>query len=113
MPLIHGRAALWSGRPPDPTCRFVHSWVHSWGQSSIGVVTPMLSRSHPSQDGRSRRSAATGPVPSLHTRWTTLGAERHVDLWTKRRDVHSVPSRVPVSGTREAPGPRAGTRASL
>src|SRR5215213_11665827 len=63
--------------------------MHSWGQTDTGVVTPVVLPSHPSHEGRFRRSEQFGPVPSLHTRWTTLGVERHVDLWTKRSSVHS------------------------
>ena len=51
-----------------------------------------------------------GPGPSLHTRWTTLGAERHVDLWMKRCAVHSdrppeTESSGGIPGTTEAPVP--------
>src|SRR3954447_25630860 len=44
------------------------------------------------------------PGPSLHTRWTTLGVQRHVDLWTKRPAVHSIHS----PGTTKAPVPGGG-----
>ena len=37
-------------------------------------------------------------------RWTTLGVERHVDLWTKQSAVHSIPRSRP--GMTEAPVPR-------
>jgi hypothetical protein len=40
-------------------------------------------------------------------RWTTLGVERHVDLWMKRRSVHSLPT-----GHSRGPHPPAGVRAS-
>src|SRR3954454_22817442 len=103
MPPIHGREPSRAGRSRGPTCRFIHSWVHSWGQSSIDVVTPLVSPSHPSHSRRLRRSVGTGPLRSLHTRWTTLGAERHVDLWTKRRPVHSVPTCVRCPARGEAP----------
>src|SRR3954454_19082843 len=90
------------------TSRHVHSWVHSWGQTHTGVVTRVAALSHASHTGHFRRSAQCGPGPSLHTRWTTLGAERHVDLWTKRPSVHSVPAH--DHHTTRAPVPR-GTRA--
>ena len=86
-----GRAnALLPRWSPSSPCRFVHSWVHSWGQTHTGVVTAVAAASHPSHCGHLRRSEQFGSVPSLHTRWTTLGVERHVDLWTKRSSVHSV-----------------------
>ena len=88
------------------TCRLVHSWVHSWGKSSTHVVTVLPFSSHPSQRRCFRRSAANRGAAPLHTRWTTLGAERHVDLWTTNGAVHTVP------GTTKAPVPD-GTRAFL
>ena len=97
----YGRTApVGHGSPPSP-CRLVHSWVHSWGQTHTGVVTVLRVPSHPPHDGHLRRSARFGSGPSLHTRWTTLGAERHVDLWTKLASVHS-------DLRRSAPGPSVG-----
>src|SRR4029450_11472288 len=76
--------------PRFPSCRHIHSWVHSWGQTHTGVVTRVVIPSHESHQRHNRRSTRSGSVPSLHTRWTTLGAERHVDLWMNGRSVHSV-----------------------
>src|SRR4051794_28170600 len=59
--------------------------------------------SQQSHEGGNPRSAAWGPGPSLHTRWTTLGVERHVDLWMKRSSVHST-----VPGNDEGPRPQEG-----
>src|SRR5688500_2679394 len=81
--------------------------MHSWGQTHTAVVTAVVLPSHPSHRRRFRRSEQFGSVPSLHTRWTTLGVERHVDLWTKRSSVHSV-----HRGDKRGPRPRMGTRAS-
>src|SRR5215211_6018244 len=64
--------------------------MHSWGQTHTAVVTPVVLPSHLSHAGSFRRSEQFGSVPSLHTRWTTLGVERLVDLWTKRPSVHSI-----------------------
>ena len=86
--------------------RHIHSWVHSWGQTHTGVVTGVAVPSHASHRRRNRRSEWFGSVPSLHTRWTTLGVERHVDLWTKRSSVHSV-----VPGNDDRPPPPEGARA--
>src|SRR3954471_13455712 len=60
----------------------------------------MVLPSHPSHRKCFPSSDASGSVPSLHTRWTTLGVERHVDLWTKRPSVHSV-----RAATTEDPAP--------
>src|SRR3954452_14140466 len=72
------------------TSSYVHSWVHSWGKTHRGVVTHVAASSHTSHPRQRGRSTRYGPGPSLHIRWTTLGVERHVDLWTKRLAVHSV-----------------------
>ena len=43
----------------------------------------MAAVSHASHRREMRRSERYGLVPSLHIPWTTLGAGRHVDLWTE------------------------------
>jgi hypothetical protein len=88
-------------------CRYVHSWVHSWGQTHTAVVTAVAVQSHASRSVHFRRSAQSGSVPSLHTRWTTLGVERQVDLWTKRSSVHSVGGR-PQRPRQRPPSPGRG-----
>jgi hypothetical protein len=88
-------------------CRYVHSWVHSWGQTHTAVVTAVAVQSHASRSVHFPRSAQSGSVPSLHTRWTTLGVERQVDLWTKRSSVHSVGGR-PQRPRQRPPSPGRG-----
>src|SRR3954468_9188893 len=85
------------------TSRYIHNWVHSWGKTHRGVVTHVVGSSHMSHLRQRCRSTRYGPGPSLHMRWTTLGVERHVDLWTKRLAVHSV---LPLHD--EGPRPRRG-----
>src|SRR5215213_8772424 len=59
------------------------------GTDSHGCSYGRGASSHPSHREHLCRSERSGSVPSLHTRWTTLGVERHVDLWTNRSSVHS------------------------
>src|SRR4051794_12229962 len=66
------------------------------GTSSTDVVTLLPFSSHASHIGHLRRSAVFEGYFALHTWWTTLGAERHVDLWMTDRAVHTLSGRLPA-----------------
>src|SRR6476646_9845769 len=53
-------------------------------------------------------SAGGRPRLSLHIRWTTLGADRHVDLWTKLLAVHMSPGPGKEPDRTKAPAPGQG-----